>query len=105
MINYCDSINGLGGLLCKLHQVLNFVVPVLIALGVVYFVWGVVQYVIYDEEEAKKKGRDSMIYGIIGLAVIIGLWGLVYAVVNTFNLDNTNNYAPTSSELNNLLPK
>ena len=71
-----DTIQGL----------LNSVVPVLLALGVVYFVWGVVQYFLADAEEAKKKGRDHVVYGIIGLAVIVGLWGLVNLVVNTLNI-------------------
>lgn len=81
----CTS-DGIGNLLCRAHQILNSVIPVLVALGVVYFVWGVVQFVIAGGEEAKKKGKDHVIYGIIGLAVIVGLWGLVNIVVNTFGL-------------------
>jgi hypothetical protein len=81
----CPTGN-ITGLICNLQQLLNSIVPLLIALGVVYFVWGVVQYVIGDGEEAKKKGRDRIIFGIIGLAIIIGLWGLVNIVVKTFNL-------------------
>ena len=61
-------------------------VPVLIAFGVVYFVWGVVRFMIADGEEAKTKGKDQIIYGIIGLAVIVGVWGLVNIVVETFNI-------------------
>ena len=83
----CGAFPGLGGILCSAHQILNSVIPVLIALGVVYFVWGVVRYVIADSEEVKKKGRDQIIYGIIGLAVIVGLWGLVNIIVVTFGLD------------------
>lgn len=71
-------------LMFQIHQIFNSIIPVLIALGVVYFVWGVVIYVVGDEEAAKKKGRDRMIWGIIGFAVIIGLWGLVLVLVNTF---------------------
>lgn len=82
----CAGLDGIGGLVCKIHQILNSVLPVLVALGVVYFVWGVVQYVIADGEEAKKTGKDRMIYGIIGFAVIVGLWGLVNIVVTTFDL-------------------
>ena len=76
----------LFGLLCRAGQLLNAGVPVLIALGVLYFVWGVVQYFISADEEAKKSGRDRIIFGIIGLAVIIGLWGLVNLLRNTFDL-------------------
>ncbi len=81
----------LFGLLCKLGQLFNSVVPVLIALGVLYFVWGVVVYVISSDEEAKKTGRNRIIWGIIGLAVIIGVWGLVNVLRNTFGLTNTTN--------------
>jgi len=89
----CDiSQSGtLFGLLCRLGQLFNAVVPVLIALGVLYFVWGVITYVISSDEEAKKSGRNRIIYGIIGLAVIIGLWGLVNFLRNTFGLNNNTN--------------
>ncbi len=74
----------LFGLLCRIGVFLNAIVPVLIALGIVYFVWGVVTYVIASDEEAKKTGRDRIIYGVIGLAVIVGVWGLVNVVKSTF---------------------
>ncbi len=90
--NYNSATGGtLLGLACRLGQVLNAVVPLLIALAVVFFVWGVVMYVVASDEEAKTKGRDRMIYGIIGLAVIVGLWGLVNLLGNTFGLNNTGN--------------
>lgn len=77
---------GVGVLICRIHQILNSIIPVLLSLGVLYFVWGVVQYVIAGGEEAKKKGRDHIIYGIIGLAVIVSLFGLVNIVVDTFKI-------------------
>lgn len=85
------TITTLNGLLCKFAELLNAVLPVLIALGVVYFVWGVISYVVGGDEEAKKKGRDKMVYGIIGLAVIVGVWGLVNILKNTFGLGNVQN--------------
>src|SRR3989338_176323 len=96
----CQLATGLTGIMLKLQQLLNTVLPVLVALGVVYLVWGVVQYFIGDGDEAKKKGRDRIIFGIIGLAVIVGLWGLVYIVVDTFEVGGYS--APDN--LDNLLP-
>lgn len=89
------TAGGIGNLICRIQQILNSIIPVLIALGVVYFVWGVVQYVIGDGEEAKKKGRDHIIYGILGFAVIIGLWGLVSLVVSTFGLSSASINLPS----------
>lgn len=85
----CGTNGTLTGFFIKIYGLLELVVPILVLLGVVYFVWGVVRYVIADGEEAKKRGKDIMIWGIIGLAVIVGLWGLVAILVNTFNLDAT----------------
>ena len=82
------TITTVQGVLCKFSEILGAVVPVLVALGVVYFIWGVISYVIGSDEEAKKKGRDRIIYGIIGLAVIVGVWGLVTILNNTFGLGN-----------------
>jgi len=41
---------------------------------------------IADDEDAKTTGRNRMIYGIIGLVVIIGMWGLVAIVQNTLGI-------------------
>ena len=73
-------------ILCQIGDILNIVIPVVITLGLVYFVWGVISYVVGNDEEAKKKGRDRMIYGIIGLAVIVSVWGLVNILLGTFGL-------------------
>src|SRR3990167_3207366 len=85
------QITTLQSLLCKLNELLGAVLQFMIALGVVFFVWGVITYVVGGDEEAKAKGRSRIIYGIIGLAVIVGLWGLVRIVTNTFGLNNVTN--------------
>src|SRR5271157_6129326 len=65
------------------------VIPLILALAVAMFVWGVFQYVIYSGEEAKKeKGRQFMLWGIIALAVMVCVWGLVSIIGNTFGIKN-----------------
>lgn len=88
----CAAVVNQGtipGIICKIGEILNLVIPVLVVLGLVYFVWGVVSYVIASDEEAKKSGRNRMIYGIIGLAVIVAVWGLVNILTTTFNIDQS----------------
>lgn len=64
------------------------VIPVIFGLAIVMFIWGVVQYVINSDEEAKKaKGKQFMIWGIIGLTVMVGIWGLVKIVGSTFGIE------------------
>lgn len=81
-------------LICRINQILGVVVPALIALGVVYFIWGVLTYVLAGDEEKKGAGRSKMIFGIIGLAVIVALWGLVGVLTRSFGVDNPTTVVP-----------
>lgn len=65
------------------------IIPFIFTLAVVVFLWGVVQYVINpDNEDKREKGRDIMIWGVIGLFVMISIWGLVAVLGNTFGVRN-----------------
>ncbi|MEK7060348.1 MAG: hypothetical protein AAB970_01890 [Patescibacteria group bacterium] len=64
------------------------VIPLIISLALAMFIWGVVQYVINDQEEAKRaKGRQFMIWGIIGLTIMFAVWGLVKIIGTTFGIE------------------
>ncbi|MBU0723180.1 pilin [Patescibacteria group bacterium] len=59
--------------------------PILVALAVTYFLWGVIKYIrLSDNPEERIKGRDLMIHGIIAIFVMVSLWGLVGILVDTF---------------------
>lgn len=69
--------------------VLDPVVSLLIAAAVVVFLWGVVKYITSgDNEEERKKAKDLIIYGIIGLFVMVSVWGLVGLLTGTFDLND-----------------
>ena len=85
-VSACNTFTGIEKILCQIGKILNSIIPLLLALGMIYFIWGVVQYVIGGDEENKKKGRDHIIYGLIGLSVMVGVWGLVNIVIKTFGL-------------------
>jgi hypothetical protein len=97
----CPVDKNIGTLLCNIQQLLNSIIPILVALGVVYFVWGVVRFMIADSEEAKTKGKDTIIYGIIGFTVIVGVWGLVNIIVNTLGFTPGDLSMPTLAPLQN----
>lgn len=95
------AADNLWDVMGTVTSLLSKIIPLLVALGVVYFVYGVVMYMIADSEEAKQKGKDTIIFGIIGFAVIVSLWGLVRIVVHTF--DPRNDTIP-SVDFERLLP-
>ncbi len=76
------SQGNMAFLLCRVGFLLNALIPILISLGVVYFLWGVVSYMFGKSDEAKKEGKNRIIWGLVGVAVIVSVWGLVAILQN-----------------------
>jgi hypothetical protein len=69
----------------------NSVIPLLFAVAVIMFIWGVFQFFILNAEDEKKRteGKQFMIWGIVALAVMLSVWGLVGILGNTFGLGDS----------------
>ncbi len=80
---------GIQDIICRIYRIINILIPVLILGAVAYFIWGVIQFVIAGDAEEKGSARSVMIHGIIGFAVILGLWGLVNILLSTFGVGNS----------------
>jgi heme/copper-type cytochrome/quinol oxidase subunit 4 len=62
------------------------VIPLLFALAIVYLLVNVVRFFFIDGgEEGIQKGRQAVLYGIIGIFVIFSIWGIVNILLNTLN--------------------
>lgn len=81
-----------GSIMTTISGILNFIIPMLITFAIITFIYGVISYVIAKDDAAKEKGRNTMIYSIIGLFSIVAVWGLVQVLVNTFLGGNTGNF-------------
>lgn len=65
----------------------DYVIPFLFVLATLIFIWGVIQYVAKsDDEAARAKARGLMLWGIIGLAVMLAVWGIVAVVIDYFGV-------------------
>lgn len=67
-------------------RILGYIIPVLITLAVIYFIWGVIQYTVSSDEEKKKKAKGMIIQGLIGLFIIVAFWGILSLITNTFGV-------------------
>ncbi len=79
--------NGFFGLLDAANTVINRLIPFIIALTVLVFLWGVFKFVIANDAEKRKEARGYMVWGIVSLFVMVAVWGLVNVLVRTFQLD------------------
>jgi hypothetical protein len=65
--------------------VLEFLFPLLLALAVLYFIWGVVVFIAQaGDEKARTEGKQRMVWGIGGLFIIVSVWGLVALLQSIF---------------------
>lgn len=77
---------NLGGLVGLFKNVLTVATQLLIAAAVVWFLFGVFKFVMSaGEAEKREEGRSQIITGVIGIAVMVSVWGLVGWVTGTFN--------------------
>jgi uncharacterized membrane protein YidH (DUF202 family) len=77
MLAFAQTGAQLYTILGIVQNIINIIIPILITAGIAYFIYGVVSYVSSKDEEKRKEARQIMIYGVIGLFVIVSIWGLI----------------------------
>lgn len=83
----CDP-KSLCELLQKADQIVRIIIGILFPLATAIFLWGVIEYMRAGGDEKKiKDARQKITYGIIGLFLMVAVWGIVKAVVATFGLE------------------
>ncbi len=79
------SIQQLGTTILQFME--RIVVPFIMTLALLAFIWGVLHYIRHGGEDAEREqGRQFMLWGIIGLAVMVSVWGLVRMLTNTIGV-------------------
>jgi len=71
--------------------IINPIIVLLFALASAYFIYGVFQFIVNaNNEEKKTEGKNHMLWGIVGLVIMMGVWTLLNLMLNTFNIDGIN---------------
>lgn len=67
-------------------EIIDPLILFLFVLGFLYFLYGVYELVSAAEnEEARAKGRQHIIWGLIGLFIMISFWGIMNVICRTIN--------------------
>lgn len=67
--------------------ILNPLIVLLFALAVVYFLYGVGEYLFSpDNEEIRKSSKSRMIWGIIGMFIMFSVFGILKIITNTLGI-------------------
>ena len=87
------TLTGCSAGLCSIgHTIIYLInavlIPVLFALAFIVFLYGVAKAYIFSAGEPAEvsKGHKLILWGLVGFAVMLSVWGLVNVVANTFGL-------------------
>lgn len=84
----CASLSSFSNVSSCAIGILNALIPIIMAVTVVWIIWSSFNLT-KSEGEDRKKWSQAILYGIIGLFVMLSIWGLVNILVGTAGL-NTN---------------
>src|SRR3972149_5786424 len=69
-------------------EILNPVIAVMFSLALAYFIYGVAFYIWNpSNEEARQKGRKGMLWGLIGMFVMVSVFGIMRFLISSIGAD------------------
>lgn len=75
----------ISGMFSMFVSVLNSLIPVLAGFATIFFIYGVVKFIASaGNPEKRQSAKNLILWGLVGLTVLIGFWGFVNILLNTF---------------------
>ncbi len=84
LLTFAQSANIGGVDMPKLiMNIFSFIVPLVVALDIVFLIWSIFQKIIASNDDASSKAKVRIIWSIISLFVIVTLWGFIVTQTNS----------------------
>ena len=82
----------LNGFIGKVDTtIINPLILLLFALAIVYFLYGVLEFLMNQENEEKKtSGKSHMLWGVVGIVIMLGVWTILGMLLSTFGITGVN---------------
>lgn len=95
-----NNLSDVGAFI--INGINNILVPVIFAIAFIVFVWGAFDVFIIgsQSEETKEKGKNLMLWGLIGFFVMVSVWGLVNILTGTVSFGNNSGVTAPKAGVN-----
>ncbi|OGJ15240.1 hypothetical protein A2585_01835 [Candidatus Nomurabacteria bacterium RIFOXYD1_FULL_39_12] len=71
-------------------MIINPLIGFLFALAIAFFLYGVLEFFMNQENEEKKTtGKSHMIWGVVGITIMLGVWTILSIVLNTLGISKS----------------
>jgi hypothetical protein len=69
-------------------EILNPLIALMFAVALMYFFYGIAAYIWNpDNEDAREKGRIGMLWGIVGMFVMVSVFGIMWFIIRSIGAD------------------
>ncbi len=106
-IPIAEAATSVATLMKSINKVvINPLILFLFAVAMVYFLYGLVQYFLSpDNEEVRKTSKSHMIWGVVGLFIMVAVFGIERLILGTvgetkIKIQNTGDYEISQGTLN-----
>lgn len=72
-----------------LDEIINPIIAVLAAAALVYFLWGLLTFILNAANESKRaESKQHILWGLIGLMIMISAYAIIEVGLRTFGVQN-----------------
>ena len=84
---FAADFSAIVDLVGQIGTVVAKIIPIMFALAIIYFFWGLIKFIrSAGDAKARDEGKSIMIYGVIAIAVMVSIYGLVAWLQNTLGV-------------------
>ena len=96
MLAFAQEFGNITTAVTQIGGIVALIIPIMFALAIIYFFWGLIKFIrSAGDPKAASEGKSIMIYGIIALAIMVSVYGLINWLTGTLALSNTAPTLPT----------
>jgi len=87
------SASTFAGIITYVLSILNLLIPILVALALIFFFWGLSRFVISAGNESElKKGKNYMMWGILALFILFSYSAIISIFAKDLEIGDTSSY-------------
>ena len=76
-------------------DIIGISIPIVFAMAVLAFFYGIFLYIFTQSMEDKKKGKEIMLYSLVAVFVMASMFGIIELAQSTFNIESGSGTFPT----------
>lgn len=81
------AFDKVKSLLRDFKSLLDLLIPIIFALALIFFFYGLADFIRTASEKTKEEGKNRMKWGIIALFVMISIWGIIKYIGDSVGIE------------------